>query len=52
MCWGDNSEGELGLTGADPDTPVQVTGLTSGVADVTAASYYSCAVLTDSSAMC
>jgi alpha-tubulin suppressor-like RCC1 family protein len=52
MCWGDNSEGELGITGADPDTPVQVTGLTSGVADVTAGSYYSCAVLTDSSAMC
>jgi alpha-tubulin suppressor-like RCC1 family protein len=29
-----------------------VTGLTSGVADVTAGSYYSCAVMTDSSAMC
>jgi large repetitive protein len=52
MCWGDNGEGELGSTAGTPYTPVQVTGLASGVADVTAGSYYSCAVMTDSSAMC
>jgi len=52
MCWGDNAEGELGTTENNPNTPVQVTGLTTGVADVTAGSYYSCAVMTDSSAMC
>ncbi len=52
MCWGDNDEGELGTQETNTDTPMQVTGLTSGVADVTAGSYFSCAVMTDSSAMC
>ncbi len=53
QCWGYNPSGELGNgTTTDSTTPVPVTGLTSGVADVTAAEDHSCALTTGGGVQC
>jgi len=46
MCWGDNSDGELGNGSAVAESrvPVQVTGLTSGVTQITVGASFACAV--------
>lgn len=53
LCWGDNSKGELGDgTETGSNLPVQVSGLTSGVASISAGSYFTCAVTITSAASC
>jgi alpha-tubulin suppressor-like RCC1 family protein len=52
-CWGDNSTGGLGDgTTSDRSSPVNVTGLTSGVAAVAAGATHSCAVTTGGALRC
>ena len=52
-CWGINSEGQLGDgTTTDRITPVNVAGLTSGVAAVSAGFRHTCAVTTIGGLMC
>lgn len=53
-CWGSDVHGQLGDDGtlAGKQTPVQVAGLTSGVASVTAGRYHSCAVTTAGAVKC
>ena len=54
-CWGDNRTGQLGdeTSGlAGSDTPVDVVGLTSGVASVSAGSASTCAVTTAGGLKC
>jgi alpha-tubulin suppressor-like RCC1 family protein len=45
-CWGDNDHGELGDGGEEPfsTTPVDVTGLASGVSSISAGLAHSCAL--------
>jgi alpha-tubulin suppressor-like RCC1 family protein len=51
-CWGDNRMGQLGNgTNTDSDTPVSVSGLT-GVTQITAGDYHTCALITDGSVRC
>jgi alpha-tubulin suppressor-like RCC1 family protein len=58
-CWGDNTSGQLGngcVSGStcstDVPTPVQVSGLSSGVTQVSAGEYHSCAVTNAGGALC
>lgn len=52
-CWGNNSYGQLGDgTNIDRPLPVDVDGLTSGVASVVAGRTSSCAVTTEGAAKC
>ena len=53
VCWGSNSGGQLGDgTGVDRLTPVNVAGLTVGVASVASGYRYSCALLTNGGVKC
>jgi alpha-tubulin suppressor-like RCC1 family protein len=52
-CWGGNIYGALGDgTTTDKFTPVDVAGLSSGVANISAGAEYSCVVTTAGSIMC
>jgi alpha-tubulin suppressor-like RCC1 family protein len=53
QCWGGNSFGRLGDgTLVDSSVPVQVAGLTSGVASVTAGNNSTCALMTSGGVKC
>jgi alpha-tubulin suppressor-like RCC1 family protein len=53
LCWGDNSEGELGnSSSSDADSPVPVSGLSSGVAAIAAGYGHTCAVTSSGAAQC
>ena len=54
-CWGRNVEGQLGdgtTTSANVLTPVQVSGLTSGVVDIGVGSSHSCALMATGGVKC
>jgi uncharacterized repeat protein (TIGR02059 family) len=55
-CWGSNYSGQLGNgssgSSADRNTPVDVTGLTSGVAAIALGDTHSCALMTTGGVMC
>ncbi len=52
-CWGYNNYGQLGDNSAtDKPTPVDVLGLTSGVARIAAGNFHTCAVTTSGGAKC
>jgi alpha-tubulin suppressor-like RCC1 family protein len=55
LCWGDNTNEELGnaqVTGFFSATPVQVQGLSSGVANISLGAGYTCAVTTTGGVLC
>ncbi|HQR18044.1 MAG TPA: DUF4214 domain-containing protein [Gemmatimonadales bacterium] len=52
-CWGYNSYGAVGDgTSTSSDSPVQVSGLTSGVAAISAGAGHTCALMADGTARC
>ena len=54
LCWGDNSEGELGVasSSAKSSLPVAVPGLSNGVAGISAGAGFTCAVTSAGAAEC
>ncbi len=53
QCWGDNEDGALGDgTHTDSSTPVQVSGLTSGVKVVATGDFHTCALTTSGGVKC
>lgn len=53
-CWGDDRYGQLGDGGANASktTPVDVIGLSSGVAKIAAGHFHTCAIMTSGAAKC
>ena len=52
-CWGSNSHGQLGVDGSsNSPTPVEVNGLASGVAQISAGNSHTCAVMTSGGVKC
>ena len=52
-CWGDNSAGQIGDGTTNPAlTPIQVSGLTSGVTSVAAGNVHSCALTSAGAVKC
>jgi alpha-tubulin suppressor-like RCC1 family protein len=56
-CWGDNEYGQLGtnsggVAGATSPAPADVTGLSSGIAQVAAGDFFSCAVTSSNGVKC
>ena len=53
-CWGRNTSSEVGNAGAGgyPSTPVDVTGLTSGVSSVASGNSHSCVVTSSGGVKC
>ncbi len=52
-CWGRNNNGQLGNgTQVDSFTPVQVTGLTSGITSISLGSDHACAITASGAAKC
>jgi alpha-tubulin suppressor-like RCC1 family protein len=52
-CWGLNTSGQLGnTTSTNSSSPVQVSGLTSGVSEISVGSYYTCAALSAGGIKC
>jgi alpha-tubulin suppressor-like RCC1 family protein len=52
-CWGANSSGQLGDgTNVNRNTPVNVSGLSGGVAEIAAGSEHTCAMATGGAVAC
>jgi len=52
-CWGDNNSGQVGDKSATPSSvPVDVPGLTSGLIDLSAGQYHTCAITSSGAGMC
>ncbi|MFH1437087.1 MAG: hypothetical protein ABIJ56_15375, partial [Pseudomonadota bacterium] len=54
QCWGRNDKGQIGSSsaGGEIHTPINVTGLASGVASITADQKHTCAITTAGGAKC